>query len=78
MKINGREIKGTSYAYDGCYRIYICENKEEEAEAKATGYTVHPIKTLRSAYSRSGSLRFISNWALSLMYVEEFEDAVFS
>ena len=35
MKINGREIKGTSYAYDGCYRIYICENKEEEAEAGA-------------------------------------------
>ena len=78
MKINGMEVNGASYAYDGCHKIYICENKEEEAEAKATGYIVHPIKTLRSAYSSSCSLRFISNWALSRMYVEQFEDAVFS
>lgn len=29
MKINGKEVLGTKFAYDGCHRIYIIEDDKD-------------------------------------------------
>lgn len=83
MKINGLKVTAKKFAFDGCHKIYLIENGDEEAEARNYGYRILPIGELPQAYEDSCSLRFISNWPLGLnnddfvSYVEQFEDAHF-
>lgn len=78
MKINGQPIKAKSFAYDECHKIYLIEDKKDEAEAKELGYSIFPIRQLSAAYENSCNLRFINNWKLTNKIVQQFEDAEFS
>ena len=64
-------------AFDGCHKIYICENDEDLAEAKECGYKIHELDELKTLFEKSCSLKFIYNWSLTKFYVEQFEDAKF-
>lgn len=77
MKINGREVKGKLFAFDGCHKIYIIEDEDDYKKAKDLGYIIKDIKLLKDVYNDSCELRFISNWKLTDYYVKQFEEAVF-
>jgi len=77
MKINGQEVVGYKFAYDGCHKIYVIESIRDREEAKVSGYDIHPISELKKKYNKSCGLQFISNWSLSKSYVSQFEDAEF-
>jgi hypothetical protein len=78
MKINGKETKAKSFAYDGCHKIYLLENEEEWEDALDNDYDVYPISKLQEKFDSSCGLRFISPWNLDKRnYVNQFEDAVF-
>jgi hypothetical protein len=75
MKINGLQVTAKKFAFDGCHKIYLIENGDEEAEALSYGYRILPIGELPQAYEDSCPLRFISNWPLELNN-EDFIDYV--
>lgn len=77
MRINDREVVGDKFAYDGCHKIYLLEDQTDVDEARRTGYTICQISELEELWEGSCSLRFISNWALTVHYVAQFEDATF-
>ncbi|NDH90866.1 MAG: hypothetical protein EBZ22_08300 [Flavobacteriia bacterium] len=77
MKINGKEVTGKSFAFDGCHKIYVCESAEEPKQAESSGYGLFDIEDIEWAWERSCPLRFISNWALDKTYVAQGDDAVF-
>lgn len=77
MKINGIEVLGDTFAYEGCHKIYICECQCDEEEAVGYGYKIVPIEFLEDVWNDSCQLRFIRNWALDKIYVGQFEDAKF-
>jgi hypothetical protein len=77
MKINGQEVVGDKFAYDGCHKIYVIESIRDREEAKDSGYDIIPISELKKKYNKSCGLQFISNWSLSKSYVRQFEDAEF-
>lgn len=58
--VNEGKIK--KFAYDGCHKIYLIENEEQEKEAQNYKYVIMPIKLLLIAYERSCSLKFINFW----------------
>lgn len=77
MKIDGQKVVGCHFAYEGCHKIYICENKEDEKQMREWGYDIFPISAIKDAWDSSCSLRFISNANLDKAYVNQFKDAVF-
>lgn len=40
-------------AYDGCHKIYICEDEKEVKEAIEIGYEIHEISELEKLYNAS-------------------------
>ena len=78
MKINGIEVIGKSFAYDGCHKIYIIEDEVDFEDAQKHNYKILDIEDLEDTYNKSCSLRFISNWRLDTNYVNQFEEAIFS
>lgn len=64
-------------AFDGCHKIYICENDEGLEEAKEYGYKIHELNELENLFNKSCMLKFIYNWSLTKYYVCQFEDAKF-
>lgn len=64
-------------AFDGCHKIYICENDEDLAEAKEYGYKIHELDELKTLFEKSYPLKFIYNWSLTEYYVGQGEDAKF-
>lgn len=64
-------------AYDGCHKIYICEDEEDVNKAIEIGYEIHDISELEKLYNISCQLVFISNWKLSIQYVPQFSEAEF-
>lgn len=76
MKINGKEIKGKGIAYDGCHKIYILEDENDEKEAYDMGYELYVLDILEKIYNNSCSLRFINNWKLDKCYVAQFKENV--
>jgi hypothetical protein len=72
--VNGRTIKSNGFfAYDGCHKIYILEDEIDVENAKKLEYDILPIKKLRETFENSCELRFISNWKLDKLYVQQFE-----
>lgn len=78
LEINGRTVIGDTFAYDGCHKIYILEDKEDTKEAIGLGYKICLLETLEDTYNNSCSLRFINNWKLTDVYVHQFENADFN
>ena len=77
MKINNVEVVGNKFAYEGCHKIYIIEDTEDEHEAIDCGYEILDISELVDTYRNSCELRFVRNWKLNKLYVGQFENAVF-
>lgn len=78
MKINGQQVIGNTFAYEGCHKIYICESKEDEEMMKEYGYRIEPIEELEITYKTSCPLKFIHNAKLTKSYVGQFEEAEFT
>lgn len=77
MKINGMEVKGNFFAYDGCHKIYVLENRDEILEAESNDYEIFAIRDIENAYNNSCELKFINNWSLTTVYVGQFETVKF-
>ncbi len=78
IKINNLDISNINkFAYDGCHKIYLIEDKEDEKQAIETGYLILDIEKLFEVWCESCSLRFINNWKLTKHYVKQFEKANF-
>lgn len=78
MKINGIEVKGKEFAYDGCHKIYIITTKQDKMEAEENGYSAYPIERLEAIYENEAcGLRFISSWDTKTSYVLQDGKAVF-
>lgn len=78
MQINGKKvITNGKFAYDGCHKIYILEDKQDEEDAIEYGYGIWFMSFLEETYNNSCDLRFIRNWKLDKAYVNQFEDARF-
>lgn len=71
--VNGILSHAKEFAYEGCHKIYLIENKEEQQEATELGYSIHPIKTLKECFNNSCPLKFILDWKLKVSYVDQFE-----
>ena len=76
MKVNSKEIKGKGIAYDGCHKIYILEDENDEKEAYDMGYELYVLDILEKIYNNSCSLRFINNWKLDKCYVAQGEENI--
>jgi hypothetical protein len=61
-KINGIEVNAKRFAYDGCHKIYLLNDKESEKDAKELGYDIYSIKYLIDCFLNSCPLRFINFW----------------
>lgn len=61
--IDKGEIK--FFAYEGCHKIYLLENKEQLEEAEKYLYNIFSIDSLLEIYEDSCSLRFINFWDLN-------------
>lgn len=72
--VNGKEVKGKFFAYDGCHKIYICEDMGDIERARNT-YHIEPIEKLKECYYNSCELRFINNWKLTTCYAKQEEVA---
>lgn len=77
MKINNVEVVGNKFAYDGCHKIYIIEDMEDEQKAIDCGYEIFNISELVDMYRNSCELRFVRNWKLDKLYVGQYEYATF-
>ena len=81
MKVNGKTITAKRFAFDGCHKIYLLEDDDQENHAREIGYDIRPIAELKNAYDGSCGLRFISSWGLGtgnwVSYVGQFEKAAF-
>lgn len=77
MEINGMEINGKKFAYDGCHKIYVLANDIEEAKAKKSNYEIHDISEIKSTYEESCELKFISSWDLTTSYAMQGRPASF-
>ena len=49
--INGKEVIGDKFAYDGCHKIYIIENEEDVKECKELGYEIYPISEIKEKWN---------------------------
>lgn len=77
MKINNVEVVGNKFAYDGCHKIYIIEDEQDEQKARECDYKILEISQLVKTYKYSCELRFIHNWKFTKTYVAQFENATF-
>lgn len=77
MKINGKDVKTNSFAYDECHKIYLIEDLEDREKALEADYNIYPINEIENVYNFSCELKFISNWKLNKTYVAQFENAKF-
>lgn len=76
VKINDKIVKGNSFAYDGCHKIYILQDEKDIAGAKDNRYTVYDLDMIKEIYKESCPLRFIENWKLDgTCYAKQGENA---
>ena len=78
VSVNGLPIEASTFAFDGCHKIYVCESSKDETEASSSGYRILPIEQLDEAYGKSCCLKFISNWSLTKSFVRQGEEACFT
>lgn len=80
--VNGKEIKGDKFVYDGCHKIYIIEDYEDLVSCQelwgelVNGRDIFDIGLLEDYYNNSCPLKFISNWKLDTEYVKQDEENV--
>lgn len=70
--VNGKQVKGIGFIWDGCHKIYIIQTPEELEESKLYGYTMddfYIMERLKEIYEKSCPLRFIESFDLQNMKV---------
>ena len=78
MEINGKTVRTNGFfGYEGCHKMYVCENDSDVQMLKEYGYDILPISELPSTYDSSCELRFINSADLETTYVGQGEDADF-
>ena len=75
--INGIEVTGDRFAFDGCHKIYICNTADETKKMIDLEYDIYPIEDLPEIWAESCPLRFIHSADLQTTYVPQCEDARF-
>jgi hypothetical protein len=67
LKINGKTVEATEFAFDGCHKIYLITNPEGRQRMVDYGYgadnddsAILPVSELAQAWRQSCFLRFIS------------------
>lgn len=81
--INGKEVKGIGFVYDGCHKIYVVEEDDIQEVYKMWGEhtCIYPLDRILEIYESSCDLRFIYSWKLEdehfIKYVSQFENANF-
>lgn len=75
-ELTRREVMGMHVAYDRCHKLYVIEDNDDLKNARVGGYAIYPISDLEELYTRSCSLRFISNWKLTKRYVSQYTEKV--
>ena len=76
LKVNGKHIMSVGYfAYDGCHKIYILEDKNDVDNAMIMGYRLYPTTELKKTFEDSCPLKFIENMKLDKYYVKQFSKA---
>ena len=51
MRDKIENIQGIGFVYDGCHKIYVCEDNEDFEDAQTMGYdTLLPLEDLYSAF----------------------------
>lgn len=78
IMINGQVVEGIKVAYDGCHKIYICENQEDLYMMQDYGYGLYDMNDLKEIYDNACPLKFISSADLTKSYVKQDQEAVFS
>lgn len=74
VKIGTQKSTASSFAFDHCHKIYLCEDLADIKKAKSYGYEIYDINGLKDAWEDSCSLRFISNFKLDKSYIPQFRD----
>lgn len=70
LKVNGKHIMSNGYfAYDGCHKIYILEDKKDVEMAMEYGFRLYPTFELQKTYRDSCPLKFIENMKCDKTYV---------
>lgn len=70
--INGEEVIGNTFVYDGCHKLYVIETEADRQQATEIGYIEegddeakeYPISELEQYYLDSCPLRFIHPFSL--------------
>lgn len=52
-------------AFDGCHKIYFCEDPAQSQDAKEAGYEIFQASQLPDIVKGSCSLRFVHPWSLA-------------
>lgn len=77
IKINKKSIKSaTSFAFDGCHKVYLLKGQNDINDAKKYGYTIYPIDELEEIFYWTCSLRFINWWFNLDTIVPQFAEKV--
>ena len=63
MKVNGKQIIGDKFAYDGCHKIYILEDKFDVIDAKYYEYEIKDIEALEETFKNSLICTSTSHWS---------------
>ena len=75
--INGIEVIGDYFVWDGCHKIYILEDDEDLKDVRQKwgqlefNKDIFSIKAIFNVWVESCPLRFISNWKLTKDYIKQ-------
>lgn len=75
IQIGNQSIDALGFAWDGCHKIYVLRNQEEQAELIDLGYGTYEPQELPDVWARSCGLRFVSSGDLTEQYIAQGEDA---
>ena len=76
--INGKAITAYAFGFDGCHKIYLVENGEDEELLRSFDYEIYDIDGLPRAWADSCPLRFIETADLSETVVPQCTPAYFT
>lgn len=78
--INGIEVVGEKFVWDGCHKIYIIEDDNDLIQCMelwgtlVNGTDLFDIRDIENVWYKSCSLKFIYNWKLDKQYVSQEEN----
>ena len=55
LLINGKEVKGIGFVYDGCHKIFVVENDDlqDVYEKWGENETIYPLEEIEQKYNES-------------------------